>query len=101
LAVSPDHYAVKVTGKHPDSVDYRFPPAELQFAGAQENGMTAQLVHAGFKGHPGACGTFAEDHSEDLALEKKGFDAFFKLSLQIGGKFENLREFFGLKVPQS
>ncbi len=65
-----DHDAVHHPGQYPGAVFDRLATPQLGIPRRQEQGMTAQLGHAGLEGDPGAGGGLFEHHGQGTAIER-------------------------------
>ena len=69
VAERADHDAVDVAAEHTGRVRHAFASSHLGVPVREEEGMTAQLGHAGLKAHPRTGGALPENHRQGLPLE--------------------------------
>ena len=72
-----DHDTVQHTAHHAGGILCGFAAADLGIFCADEQSVTAQLVHACFKGDSCTCGGFFEDHAQSFAFQEMMLLAFF------------------------
>ncbi len=65
-----EHDQVDHLGQHARGIFDRFAAPQLSVVGAQEDGMTAELLHAGFEGDARARRLQIEDHRERSTAER-------------------------------
>ena len=93
-----DHDAVQIAGQNAGSILHRFASADLQIICGQEQRVSAQLVHAGFKRNTGTGRCLLEDHAQRLAFQMRVGNAVLQLVFQLIGKIQNLNDLFGAQV---
>ncbi|MNM83949.1 hypothetical protein D3C81_960210 [compost metagenome] len=100
VGVGTDHHHVEHARQHDGTVADRLATAQLGVARGQEDGLAAELDHAGFERQPGTGRGFLEDHPQHAVFQ--GFEQYAAVTqvLQLDASTDHTEQFVGCEIHQ-
>ncbi|MCY1416102.1 hypothetical protein D9M71_316030 [compost metagenome] len=100
VGVGPDHHHINHARQHDGAVANRLATAQLGVAWRQEDGLAAELDHAGLERHAGTGRGLFEDHAQHTVLQRFEQHASLAQVLQLDAAADHPEQFVGGEVQQ-
>ncbi len=100
MGVGTDHHHIEHARQHDGAVADRLATAQLGVARGQEDGLAAELDHAGLERHAGTGGGLLEDHAQHAVFQRLEQHASLAQVLQLDAAADHPEQFVGGEVQQ-
>ncbi len=100
VGMGTDHHRIEHARQHDGAVADRLAAAQLGVARGQEDGLAAELDHAGLERHAGTGRGFLEDHAQHAVLQRFEQHASLAQVLQLDAAADHPEQFVGGEVQQ-